>query len=240
MISLFPETGASGRDAYDALVLQSRRGDSSPYVGVNMVSTVDGQARLGINTDTLGDANDRALFLALRGRVDCVIAGSSTISAEQYKGPVPTPELQHRRVDAGLRPRPIFATITRSGKIDKSIPLFADSEIEVVVFSEADVSFDDCAATVHVERVTDARAVLLVLASKYAVGSVLLEGGPTLNGAFFADDLVDELFLTVAPVLAGGPERFPILQGTLPAAAELALVSALLGDDHLYLRYRVK
>jgi riboflavin biosynthesis pyrimidine reductase len=68
---------------------------------------------------------------------------------------------------------------------------------------------------------------------------VLLEGGPHLNESFFGAELVDELFLTIAPVLTGSSVPFPIVAGTLPAAQKLHLISALLDDEHLFLRYRV-
>jgi riboflavin biosynthesis pyrimidine reductase len=71
------------------------------------------------------------------------------------------------------------------------------------------------------------------------VRSVLLEGGPHLNTPFFSDELVDELFLTLAPVLTGNADPFPIIAGPLARKQKLHLMSALGGDEHLYLRYRV-
>ena len=70
--------------------------------------------------------------------------------------------------------------------------------------------------------------------------SVLLEGGPHLNTSFFDGELVDELFLTVAPVLIGNGDPFPIIAGAARRQPQkLHLISALAGDEHLFLRYRV-
>lgn len=235
-----PQLGPAGPDAYDDLGLRELSTEQRPYVAVNMVATVDGQARLGANTDALGGETDKQLFLALRRQVDCVIAGSGTIAAEHYKGPAGGEQSQRERAERGLRPRPLFATITRSGRLDTSIPLFADAGLEVLVFSTAEaLDFSACAAQVTVVPEIEPAAVLHTLRTEYGTHAVLLEGGPTLNGPFFAAGLVDDLFLTVAPLLAGGGEHFPILQAPLAQPARLHLRSALLDDDHLFLRYRV-
>ena len=240
MISLFPQHGPADAGAYDDLRLRELVPPTRPYVAVNMVMSVDGQARLGADSSQLGNETDLALLLALRNQVDCVVAGTATIAAERYKGPSAGEQSIRRREAAGLRPRPLFATITRSGKVDTSIPLFADAGTEAIVFSAAaDLDFSSCAAHVAVEPVVDAAAVLRTLQHSYGVHTVLLEGGPRLAGAFFAADLVDELFLMVAPLLAGGVDPFTIVGAELPRQGQLHLHSALLDEDHLFLRYRV-
>ncbi len=246
MISLFPHHGPAGPDAYDDLRLQELAPATRPHVAVNMVMTVDGQARVGNTTEKLGNATDLALLLALRNQVDCVIAGTATIAAERYKGPSGGDASMQKRRFANLRPRPLFATITRSGAVDTSIPLFADEGLEAIVFSEAEgLDFSGCAAHVAVRPVVEPADVLHTLYAEYAVRTVLLEGGPTLNGPFFAADLVDDLFLTVAPLLAGDSDPLPIVKAQLarPEALHLPIAlhlkSALLDEDHLFLRYRV-
>jgi riboflavin biosynthesis pyrimidine reductase len=69
------------------------------------------------------------------------------------------------------------------------------------------------------------------------VRALLCEGGPTLFGALQAESLVDELFLTIAPRLSGG-EAPRILEGPLPAVAELELAWLLEEDGELFARYR--
>ena len=244
MLRLYPVPGAEqhtveAADAYAELALPARASGDRPYLIVNMVATVDGQGRIGENTDKLGNSADMQLFVKLREQVDCVIAGTTTIEAEQYKGPAAKPETQEARVRRGLRPRPLFATVTRSGVLPISAPVFQDPGIEIAVFGDCELALGDAKAAITHVRTNDPRAILKALHDQFAVRTALLEGGPNLNAAFFAAELVDELFLTVAPLLTGSAIPFPIIAGTLPAAQQLHLIGALLDDEHLFLRYRV-
>ena len=81
---------------------------------------------------------------------------------------------------------------------------------------------------------------LRTLREECGVRRLLVEGGPALNGALLAAGLVDEIFWTLAPKLVGGGERLTMVEGpALPAMPRLALVSAHLHEDELFLRYRV-
>ena len=79
--------------------------------------------------------------------------------------------------------------------------------------------------------------LLRSLRQERGIKALLCEGGPTLHGALQADGLVDELFLTIAPKLSGG-EAPRIIEGDLPALAELELAWLLEEDGELYARYR--
>lgn len=237
-----PAPGAEtldAREAYAQLEFASRARDARPYVIVNMVATADGQGRIGSDTADLGGDADAALFATLRERVDCVMAGVNTIGVEQYNAPARGEDVRARRRAAELAPRPIVATVTRSGKLPLEAPLFADPELRVVVFSAAAIDVSAAAAQIEVVGEVEPEAILRVLRERFGVRSLLLEGGPHINQPFLAGELVDELFLTVAPVLTGSDEPFPIVAGALPAPQRLHLVGALMGDEHLFLRYRV-
>lgn len=227
------------RAAYAELDFQQQTPPGRPYTVVNMVATADGQGRIGKNTAKLGDAADAALFATLRERVDCVMAGASTIRIEGYNAAARGEEVQRRRSAAGLAARPLMATITRSGNVPVEAPLFSDPGQRVAVFGAADFDPQSVAADVTCPPETDPVDVVRVLREDHDVRSLLLEGGPMLNTPFFAAGLVDELFLTVAPALAGGEPSFPIIGGALPELVDLTLVSVLAGNDHLFLRYRV-
>jgi riboflavin biosynthesis pyrimidine reductase len=244
MLRLYPipeseQRTVSPDDAYGQLDLQSRAGDDRPYLIVNMVSTVDGQARIDNDTSELGNETDMKLFVKLREQVDCVIAGTRTVGIEQYKGPASQQETRERRQRRGLRPRPLFATATRSGKLPINSPVFQDPDIEIVVFSEAELATESARAQIIQVKTTDPREMLAALRSQFDIRTVLLEGGPHINTPFFANELVDELFLTLAPLLTGAEGPFSIIAGSLPRRQELHLISALLDEEHLFLRYRV-
>lgn len=235
-----PEAARVGsREAYSELEFGAAAPDDRPYVIVNMVATADGQGRIGKNTAELGGTADADLFATLRERVDCVMAGTGTIAAESYNAPATKPEVQERRAAAGLAARPLVSTVTRSGELPLAAPLFADAELRIAVFSGMDLELDGVAA--QLDRITTVSPpeILRALRHDYGVRSLLLEGGPHLNTPFFEAELVDELFLTIAPVLIGNADPFPIIAGPLPRGQKLHLISALSGDEHLFLRYRV-
>ncbi|MFY9487740.1 MAG: dihydrofolate reductase family protein [Solirubrobacterales bacterium] len=240
MLRLFPQHSTIDvGEVYDGLDLATLAPATRPYVIVNMVATADGQARVGGDTAELGNATDMKLFAKLREQVDCVIAGTQTIGIENYNAPARTEAVRARRAAAELAPRPYFATITRSGVLPIAAPLFQDEGIEVIVFSDAELAIGDAKATIHQVRETDPAAMLERLRSEFGIRSVLLEGGPRINTAFFAAGLIDELFLTLVPVLTGAGTPFPIIAGALPARLPLKLLSTLFDEDHLFLRYQV-
>lgn len=227
------------REAYAELEFGTGAPEDRPFVIVNMVATADGHARIGTNTAELGGAADADLFVTLRERVDCVMAGVGTIAAESYNAPATKPEVQERRTAAGLPARPLVSTITRSGNLPLAAPLFADPELRVAVFSEVDLDLKTAAAQIDRIATTSPPEILRALRHDFGVRSLLLEGGPHLNTPFFTEGLVDELFLTIAPVLFGNGDPFPIIAGPLPQNQQLHLITAFAGDEHLFLRYRV-
>lgn len=241
---LFPPTaGTAGslsvEEAYGQFDFAPLARDERPYVVVNMVATVDGQGRVNGDTSELGDETDQQLFAMLRSQVDCVMAGVRTVAIENYKAPAAKEETRERRIARGLAARPLFVTATRSGNLPLDAPLFQDPEARVVVFSSADPDLSTAAADVAVVGTEDPREMLGHLRHEYGIRSLLLEGGPHINTPFFAAELIDELFLTVAPTLVGAGTPFPIIAGDLPRRQQLHLSGALLANEHLYLRYRV-
>lgn len=229
----------SAEDAYGQFDFAPLARDDRPYVVVNMVATVDGQGRIDGDTSELGDATDQQLFATLREQVDCVMAGVRTVAIENYKAPAAKEETRSRRVARGLAPRPVFVTATRSGELPLGAPLFQDPDARVVVFTAAAPDISQVKASIDLVAHEDPPAMLAHLRHEYGVRSLLLEGGPHINTPFFADELVDELFLTLAPTIVGAATPFPIISGDLPRRQQLHLIGALLANEHLYLRYRV-
>lgn len=241
---IFPPGGAAAlsnaAQSYGLIDFTALAPVDRPYVAVNMVATLDGQGRIGEDTGQLGDSADAALFAALRERVDCVMAGARTIEIEGYNAPARSEAVRARRVAAGLAPRPLVATVTRSGHLATDAPLYADPGISLRIFSGQQLDTSGIAADVEVVDTVEPAEVLRELRQRDGVRSVLLEGGPHLNTPFFAAGLVDELFLTLAPVLTGASEAFPIIAGALPEAQSAKLVSVYEARDQLFMRYRLE
>lgn len=236
-----PGPAVSPDSAYTGLALGDHAPADRPYVVVNFVSTADGKATAQGQTEGLGGAGDRAAFLLLRTQVDAILAGTGTLRVERYGVPVRTPRLIDIRLADGRDPHPLMVIISRTGEIPFDIPLFADHRSRVALYTPPHVAVPTVPAEVirhDLSALGDGlSAVLRSLRDDHGVRALLCEGGPVLFNAMLAEDLVDELFLTVAPELLGGGE-VPVTSGrTLPAPVPLQLISALEYESSLLLRY---
>jgi riboflavin biosynthesis pyrimidine reductase len=212
-----------------------------PYVIANFIASADGKAAADGRTAPLGSPGDRAAFHLLRTEVDAVLAGTRTMFVEKYGPMAKNQELSQLRVRAGRPPQPLAVLISRSGTIPFEIPLFADPDSQVAVYAPAGTDVPDTAAAVTFHELSDGDAglhqAMSSLRTDHDVRSVLCEGGPSLFSALLLDDLVDELFLTLAPKLVGGDEVGVTTGRPLDELADLRLVCALEQDGTLFLRY---
>jgi 5-amino-6-(5-phosphoribosylamino)uracil reductase len=216
-----------------------------PYVVLNMVATADGRAAVGGKTSPMSSRADRQLFHQLRTRTDAVMAGAGTVRAERYRRLVRDPELRDQRQDGGLSPDPLAVIV--SGRLDLTVdqvPLLGDPRQAVVVLTAGEGEIEGAAANVRYVRAPgslDLREMLGELRTTHGVRSILGEGGPALNGALLAEGLVDELFLSLAPKLAGGRTPLTIVEGlAVPEPSDMELVWLLESEGNLFLRYRLR
>ena len=226
----------------DGLELTARAPAERPYTIVNFVASADGHAAFQGRSRWLSDDADRELFHRLREHVDAVMAGTGTLRTERYGRLVRDPDRRQRRAESGLMPDPLAPIISRSGDVPTDIPLFADPHSHVVVFAPTDFETTGLAAQVDVVRLDPGELTLTTmmrrLRSDFEVRTLLCEGGPILFGALLREDLVDELFLSIAPKLTGGGSAPAITAGPeLPELRGMSLVWALELDGALYLRY---
>ena len=244
---LFPERRAVALETAYADLGLAERAESldRPYVLANMVSTVDGRAALGGRTKEISSAADRELFHVLREQVDAVMAGTGTIGIERYGVLVRDETRRARRAERGLAPVPLAVTASRSLELPAA-PLFEDAESRIVVLAGSGGEAPGTVAEVIVERVPgpDERTLDFVaglerLRDRYGVRTLLLEGGPTLLGAMLEAGVVDELFLALAPVIAGGPEPSIVEGPPMPSPLRLDLLSLMKEDAFLFARYAV-
>jgi riboflavin-specific deaminase-like protein len=226
---------------YTGLELGHRAPAGRPYVVANFISSVDGKATADGRTAPLGSPGDRAMFHLLRTEVDAVLAGTRTMFIENYGPLAKEPRLSELRVRGGRQPQPLGVVISRSGTIPFDIPLFADADSHVAVYAPAGVTVPDCAAHVTVHETPHGDPVLgdvmSSLRADHDVRSLLCEGGPNLFSALLADELIDELFLTLAPKLVGGDSMGITTGRPLDELADLHLIRALEQDGTLFLRY---
>ena len=224
---LTPDPGpVEAAELFDGLDLGERAHDDRPYLVVNMVSSVDGRAAIDGRSGPLGGDADKAVFFELRASVDAVLAGTGTMAAEGYRRLVRRPERIEQRVRRGLEPEPLALLLSRSGDVPvDDIPLLRDPGARPLVLTGEDA---------------DPRRAMQRVRTEHGVRSVLCEGGPTLNAGLLAAGVVDELFLTLSPLLAATADPLTIVGAAgLDAPVPLELVWALEGDGSLFLRYAV-
>jgi riboflavin biosynthesis pyrimidine reductase len=210
-------------------------------VGV-MIASVDGRAAVQGRSVALGHPADRALLRELRAGADAILVGTSTLVAERYANLL-DPDQRARRAAAGLPEHPLIATVSRRLDLPTTIPVLDEQGVEVLVFSESDAPLPIVRADLEVQRFApgtlDFAAVLGELGRR-GVRGVACEGGPSLLRALVAQDCLDDLLLTVSPLLAAG-DAPSILQGeALPEPAQLTLLEVHRADDHLFLHYRAR
>ncbi len=240
---LVPEPATvTAAEVLDRLELTGAAPAHRPYTVVNFVASADGRAAFRGRSAPLSDPGDRSMFHGLRERVDAVLAGTGTLRTERYGRLVRDPDRRARRAAHGLAPDPVACVITRSGEVPTEIPLFADAGSRVLLFSSQPVALDGVAARVETivldPAVVTMTTMMRLLRRDYDVRALLCEGGPTVFGALLREELVDELFLTVAPRLNGGGSDPPSTVGPdLPAPIALDLAWALEREGTLFLRY---
>ncbi len=210
-----------------------------PRVAMNFAATVDGRATIAGVSGPIGSDADTALLARLRTRFDAVMIGAGTMRAERYGRLVKQQEARERRERLGLPHDPLLVIV--SGRLDLpwDAPAFTEGG-KILIFTAAETEPPATASTVRVVRhqdFVDVGAALRHLRAERGIRALLCEGGPGLHGELQAGGLVDELFLTTAPKLAGGGAP-RIVEGDLPAVAELELAWLLEQDGELFARYR--
>jgi riboflavin biosynthesis pyrimidine reductase len=247
---------------YGGPLLVGLRADRPTFLA-NFVSTLDGIVAMGEGELSGGrvisgsNESDRFVMAVLRGLADVVVVGAGTLrqsSAQRWTAehlqPSLAPAFGDWRRAMGLAPRPTTVIVTRGGEIPVLHPGLTDPEVPVVVATTPAgarrLGRERLAENVSVESIGDGRPLdgldILGLVACRGARVVLSEGGPHLLGELVAADLLDELFLTLAPQLAGraDPARLGLVEGLAlpPGARWQQLTGVRRSANHLFLRYR--
>jgi riboflavin biosynthesis pyrimidine reductase len=173
--------------------------------------------------------------------VDAVMIGAGTMRVERYGRVVPDPAKREAREREGLPHDPLMVLV--SGRLDLpwDAPLFTDGGGRVLIFTTSEADPPETATPVRVVRHPDGldlAAALRHLRAERGVRALLCEGGPRLHAQLIEVGVVDELFVTHAPKLAGG-EGPSMVAGLPELERPLELAWLLDEDDELFARYRV-
>jgi len=221
-----------------------RLGDKAPperpYLILNMVSTLDGKATIDWRTKGMSTELDRELFHRLRTQVDAVMVGAGTARVERYGRMTKTEELRRARVEEGLAPDPLAVIVSSRLDLPADLPLLHEPDQHVVIATGSDATLPG-EHLIHERTGDDLPLLMTRLREGHAVRSVLCEGGPTLNSFLLAAGLVDELWLTLNPKLAGGAAALTIVAGReLVEPLELEPISVAEGGGDLFTRWRIR
>jgi riboflavin biosynthesis pyrimidine reductase len=222
------------------------------WLRANMVSSADGAASLNGVTAGISSDTDRQVFTLLRTLSDVILVGAATVREEHYK-PARTRELW-RDLRDGRAPTPPIAVVSRRLDLDPAGPLIADAPLHArtIVITTARAPGDrreelarHADVIVAGDETVDLKAAVGALAER-GHRRLLAEGGPRLLAQLVEADLMDELCLTIGPLMAG-PGANRIVAGTPrsgagPAAQPLplTLVHVLEDDGFLLCRYTRK
>lgn len=180
-----------------------------PWVLLNMVASVDGATAVDGVSGELGGAADRSVFSAIRAVADVIVAAAGTVRADGYGPPRTPPAQQAARVARGQAPYPRIAIVSRTLDLDERTPLFTATPTRPLVFTTTTSDPERRRTLAQVADVVADEAEVTpggIVTHLHRLGAhtVLLEGGPSLNGRFHHAGLLDEVNLTTAPALVGG------------------------------------
>ena len=235
-------TGWSARKVVRALGLREPSGAESvrPRVVAAMIASADGRTAVKGRSVGLGQPADRALLRELRTAVDAILVGTGTLRAERYANLL-DPDQRANRIASGLEPEPVVATVSRRLDMATDIPLLAEPTARVQVYTEAEGEVPTQGAWVSAHRFEPGgltmAAILEHLRRERGAQAILCEGGPTLLRELVAAQCIDDLLLTVAPLLVAGDAPTALSGAELEPPAPLTLRDIHRAGDHLFLHY---
>jgi riboflavin biosynthesis pyrimidine reductase len=240
MRQIFPASG--GADLTDADLAERYAFPAQRWTRVNMVESADGAATAAGASAGLSSAADRRLFAVLRGLAGVILAGAGTARAEGYQ-PVRPGEIW-RDLRAGRTRTPPIAVVSATLDLDPGSALFTQAPADartIVITSERAPVHKLAALSEHADIIiagdaeVDLKAALDGLSDR-GLGQVSCEGGPRLLASLAAAGLLDELDLTISPLLAG-PGAGRIIAGAGFDPPKMDLAHVLHEDGFLFCRY---
>lgn len=237
-----------------------------PHVFSNFVTTLDGVVSLNAKGHASGadisgfSAQDRMVMGLLRAVADVVIIGSGTLGADRQhvwtaEAIFPALAEEYRRLRKALVKceTPLNVIVSGGGEIDLRLPIFASGKVPTLIVTttagakrlskQRTPDTVEVRAIRHCGNAIPANAILDEVCQVNPGKLILVEGGPRLLGDFYAERLIDEQFLTLAPQIAGrdtGDGRPSLVMGKAFAPRDAlwgSLIDMRRGSSHLFLRY---
>lgn len=207
-----------------------------------MVASIDGATTIEGISGGLGGPADKEVFSAIRAVADVILVAAGTARAERYGPPRTSAARREERAERGQAPYPRLALITRSLDLDPAAALFVEAPEPPLIYTVTGAPAGARTRLAAVAELVDMGSADVdlpaVVADLHARGArvVLAEGGPGLNGQLVAAGLVDELDLTLSPLLVGGSSS-RLAHGPRERPEAMDLAHLWHGDDLLFARY---
>lgn len=199
-------------------VTRERHPDDRPWIGLCMVTSIDGSTVVNGDSQALSGPADHDVMVGLRWLADVVVVGASTVRKEGY-GPPSKPGLT-------------VGVVTRSGNLNLESELFSSGAGFLILPKDTPIVNSSVRCVRAGYGTVDLLAAMKQLNGTY----VQLEGGSVLNAAMFAADLVDEINVTISPLVVGGSG--PRLTENAPDLHRKYEVAHVIKDDgFLFVRY---
>jgi riboflavin biosynthesis pyrimidine reductase len=242
---------------------------SRQHVFANFVSTLDGVVSLQVPRHSGGSdisgfsAQDRMVMGLLRAIADVVVVGAGTLAADPNHlwtpdGICPELAVDYRalRAHLGKPATPLNAVVSGSGRLDLRLPVFSSGRVKALVITTTvgakQLRQQKLPPSLKIQAIPrcrgaiTARSILKAISDQNAGKLILIEGGPRLLGNFYAERLLDEQYLTVAPQVVGrddGDGRLGFVMGTAfpPGRGRWGTLSEVRrGASQLFLRYNFR
>lgn len=211
-----PDTAITVAEAYG--VARQRHPDGRPWIGLCMVMSIDGSTVVNGDSQALSGPADRDVMVGLRQLADVIVVGASTVRKEGY-GPPSKPGLT-------------VGVVTKSGRLNLETELFRSGSGFLILPEDVSIANTSVRYVRAGHGTVDLPAAMQQLSGTF----VQLEGGPALNAAMFAADLVDEINVTISPLIVGGTG--PRLTDSAPNLHRRYDMAHVIHDDgFLFLRY---
>lgn len=234
MLQLYPATGGS------ADLTELYRTPAQPWLRLNFVSSLDGAGTVDGRSEPLSGPEDKRVFGLLRMLCDALVVGAGTLREEGYRPLTLDPQRRAWRTAHGLSEYPTLVVVSGRGGLDPDHPALAGAPVRPVIVTRTRTEPGPLAGVADIVAAGDDRVDLPAAVAELhrrGLRQILSEGGPQLFGSLTAARLVDELCLTMSPLLAG-PGATRITAGPpIGTPQSLTLRHALLAEGLLLLRY---
>lgn len=236
---IFPET----IENIDLNIAYAYPEENKAFLRTNMVSSIDGAISIDGHAHGLSNETDKKIYRAMRNLADVILVGARTMRIEKYKPAAIDEKNQALRILRGQMSIPPVALVSMSGLFDWDLPFFKDAKVKPFIFT-SDEGFNVASEGKDLAEIikcgkdkVDLHKVIEELSSR-GLNKILCEGGPTLNAHLLSAGLIDELCLTISPMIVQGNEarifdgpKFDTPVGFIPG-------NIFVEENNIFTRYR--